>query len=85
VRPVTVQLVVDVVQVRPPGDEVTVYPVIAEPPLLDGADHETVTCEVPNTPDTPVGASGTVAGTTTLDALEAEPVPAVFVAVTENV
>ena len=42
VRPVTAQEVVAVVHVYPPGDEVTVYPVIAEPPLLAGAVHDTV-------------------------------------------
>jgi len=48
VRPVTVQLVVDVVQVNEPGDEVTVYVVIALPPLLLGAAQETVIEESPN-------------------------------------
>jgi len=81
----TVQLVVEVVHENEPGEDVTVYPVIAEPPVLDGADHETVTEESPNTPDTPVGAPGTVAGTTDADAEDAEPVPALFVAVTVNV
>ena len=79
------QLVVDDVQVNEPGEEVTVYPVIAEPPVDDGADQDTTTCVFPNTPDTPVGAPGTVAGTTAEDALEAVPVPAAFVAVTVNV
>ena len=37
----TVQLVVAVVQLKPPGDEVTVYPVIDAPPLLDGAVQDT--------------------------------------------
>jgi len=59
--------------------------VIALPPFDDGAVQETTTDESPNTPDTPVGASGTVAGTTDVDAEEAEPVPALFVAVTVNV
>ena len=37
VRPVTVAVVpMIVVAVAPPGDAVTVYPVIAEPPLLAG-------------------------------------------------
>jgi len=80
-----VQLVVAVVHENEPGDEVTVYPVIAEPPVLDGADHETTTEESPKTPDTPVGAPGTVAGTTDVDAVDAEPVPALFVAFTANV
>jgi len=59
--------------------------VTAEPPLSVGAVHDTTTCVDPNTPDTPVGAPGTVAGTTDDDAEEAEPVPALFVAVTVNV
>jgi len=59
--------------------------VITEPPVLDGAVQETTASELPNTPDTPVGASGTVAGTTEVDAEDAEPVPALFVAVTVNV
>jgi hypothetical protein len=42
VRPVTVQLVAVVVEHwNPPGDEVTLYPVIAEPPLFDGAVQDT--------------------------------------------
>jgi len=59
--------------------------VIALPPFEDGADHETTTEESPNAPDTPVGAPGTVAGTTAPEAVDAEPVPALFVAVTVNV
>jgi len=59
--------------------------VIALPPFEAGADHETTTDESPNTPDTPVGTPGTVAGTTDADAEDPEPVPALFVAVTVNV
>jgi hypothetical protein len=36
--------------------------VTGEPPSLDGADHDTVTSVSPATPETVVGASGTVAG-----------------------
>ena len=57
----------------------------AEPPLDDGADHDTTADESPNTPDTEVGTPGTVAGTTAADAEDAEPVPALFVAATVNV
>jgi hypothetical protein len=85
VRPVTVQLVVADVHVNEPGEDVTVYPVTALPPFDDGAVQETTTDESPNAPDTPVGAPGSVAGTTALDALDAELVPAAFVAVTVNV
>jgi hypothetical protein len=85
VSPVTVHVVaVVVVQVNEPGDEVTVYPVIALPPV-DGAVHDTTTWVLPNTPDTPVGAAGTVDGMIAVDAVDAEPVPTAFVAVTVNV
>ena len=77
--------VVEVLQEREPGEEMTVYPVIALPPFELGDDHVTVICASPNTPDTPVGTPGTVAGTTAPDATDAAPEPALFVAVTENV
>jgi hypothetical protein len=59
--------------------------VTALPPSAAGADQETTTEESPNTPDTPVGTPGTDAGTTDDEDEEAEPVPALFVAVTVNV
>ncbi len=37
---------------------------IAEPPSLDGANHDTTTEASPITPETPVGAPGTVAAGT---------------------
>ena len=41
-RPETVAVVAPVVlTVAPPGEAVTVYPVTGEPPLLEGATHET--------------------------------------------
>jgi hypothetical protein len=40
---------------------------------------------LPATDDTPVGGPGTVAGVTGLEAADAAPVPAAFVAVTVNV
>jgi hypothetical protein len=52
--------------------------------LSVGAVHDTTACVEPNTPDTPVGEPGTVAGTTAPETLEAELVPALFVAVTVN-
>jgi hypothetical protein len=63
----------------------TEYPVIGVPPVLDGAVQDTVTDASPDTPVTEVGTPGMVAGTTALDALEAEPVPALFVDVTVKV
>ena len=85
VRPVTVQLVDEVVQVNEPGDEVTVYPVIELPPVDAGADQDTATCVLPEIPDTEVGAPGTPEGVTAPDALDLEPVPRALVAVTVNV
>ena len=64
---------------------VTVYPVIAQPPLDEGAVQDTVDCPLPAVAVTLVGAPGTVAGHTELDALDADPVPALLVAVTVNV
>ena len=58
---------------------------IAEPPLLAGAVHLTNTEPSPEEPNTPKGAPGTVAGSTALEALEAEPEPARLVATTVNV
>src|SRR5262245_1269934 len=90
VRPVTVALVAvpAAVAVRPPGDAVTVKPVIALPPFESGAVQVTVACWFPAQASTPVGAPGTVAGdrgVTALDAVEAGPVPTAFVAFTVNV
>jgi hypothetical protein len=85
VRPVTVAVVVALFAVAPPGLAVTVYEVIAEPPLLAGADQDTSTLVSPIVPATFVGASGTVAGVTELLATDEELVPRAFVAVTVNV
>ena len=67
---------------------VTVYPVIELPPLLAGADHETVACApgtlVP-TAETAVGAPATPSGVTALDGLDGAPVPLALVAVTVKV
>jgi hypothetical protein len=61
-NPVTVAVVAHVVDaVKPPGEDVTVYPVIAVPPLLAGAVHDTVATPLPGVADTAVGAPGTVA------------------------
>jgi hypothetical protein len=58
-NPATVHERVDVVQVYPPGDEVTVYEEIVEPPFDEGADHDTVAEFSPATALTEVGAPGT--------------------------
>ena len=85
VRPLTVHDVDEVEQVAPPGLDVTVYDVIAAPPLLAGAVHVTVALALPADAVTPVGAPGTVLGVTALDAADAGPAPEPFVAVTVNV
>jgi len=83
-RPETVHDVDVVVQENEPEVELTVYRVIAAPPVA-GAVHDTST-EESNAPvaTTAVGASGTVEGTTAADPAEAEPVPDTFVAATVN-
>ena len=85
VSPVTVIGDVVPVAVMPPGLEVTVYPVIAEPPLELGAVNVTVACALPAVAVPMVGAPGTVAGVTLFDAAEAAPVPAELLAVMVNV
>jgi hypothetical protein len=69
----------------PPGLEVAVYVVIAEPPLDAGAVNVMVALVLPATALTDVGAPGSPAGVTLLDALDAEPVPTALVALTVNV
>ena len=55
------------------------------PPLLAGAVKDTTACSFPATAETAVGVPGTVTGVTEFEALEADPVPLAFVAVTVNV
>jgi hypothetical protein len=76
-----------VVAVIEPGVEVTVYPVIAEPPLNVGATHDTTACRptLLTVAVAVVGAPGTVYGVTEAEAAEAPLVPTAFVAVTVNV
>ena len=64
---------------------VTVYLVIALPPLLDGAVQLTVAEPLPAVAVTAVGAPGRRFGVTLLDGDEAGPVPFALVAVTVNV
>src|SRR5450631_2248474 len=60
-RPVTVTVEAPVVvAVRPPGDAVTVYPVIGDPPLLTGAVHDAIAWPFPGVAATPVGVVGAV-------------------------
>jgi hypothetical protein len=82
VKPVTVIGLTVPVAVSPPGLEVAVYPVIDPPPLLDGAVNAKVACALPAVAVPMVGAPGTVAGVTRLDAADGGPVPTELVAVT---
>jgi hypothetical protein len=59
--------------------------VIESPPLLDGADHETLALVLLASAATLSGLVGTVAGTTGADGREDSPAPMPFVAVTVNV
>lgn len=84
VSPVTVRGLDAPVAVLPSGLEATVYEMIAKPPLDAGAAKLTVAAVLPATADPIVGAPGTAAGTTLLEAVEGDPVPTAFVAVTAN-
>jgi hypothetical protein len=61
------------------------YPVIAEPPLLGGAVHDTTACAFPGAAATAVGAPGTVLGVTAALGKEASELPAALAAVSVNV
>ena len=75
-----------VVHVMLPGDEVTLYPVMADPPLEADAVHDTTELALAlDVAVTPVGAAASVAGVTLLEAADATPVPAALVAVTVKV
>ena len=58
---------------------------MVKPPLDAEAVHETEICALPERATTPVGASGIVAGMTAVEAVEAIPEPAEFVAMTVKV
>ena len=58
---------------------------MADPPLDAGAVKATEALALPAVAVTPVGAPGTVAGTTALDGADAGPVPVPLVAVTVKV
>ena len=64
-----------------PGEEVTVYPVIAEPPFDAGAVKATETFPLPAVAVPTVGAPGTVAAVTEFEAVDGNPVPTALVAV----
>jgi hypothetical protein len=85
VKPVTVIGLDAPVAVMLPGLEVTVYEVIALPPFEAGAVKLTVAWALPAVAVPIVGAPGTVAGVTLLEAADAGPVPIAFVALTVKV
>ena len=58
---------------------------IAEPPLLAGATHDSTTCPFAGTPATLVGKPGTVLGVTVFDDADTAPAPAALTAATLNV
>ena len=87
-RPVSVADVPATVALAPAGLEVTVYEVMALPPLLAGVVHETLAEALPAVAVTAVGAPGTVAGATgvtLLDASEGALLPTALVATTVKV
>jgi hypothetical protein len=77
--------VLGAVAVFAPGNEVTVYPVIAEPPVLAGGVQVAEADALAAVAVPMVGASGTVAGVTELDAADAAPMPAALMARTVKV
>src|SRR6202521_769133 len=73
------------VMLTPPAVEVTVYPLIALPPVFAGADQDTVADMFPPTAEMFAGGSGTATGTTALEGADAGPAPMAFMAVTAKV
>jgi hypothetical protein len=67
------------------GEDVTVYAVTVAPPHTAAVHETTLRPFSAAVADTPVGAYGTRDGMIAAVALEAEPVPDTFVAVTVNV
>jgi len=86
VSSVTTHALVDVVQVNPPGVEVTVYEVIAEPPVLAGVTQRTATRVSPAVVVTDNGAVGAVAAErgVTVTMAEAGLAPYMFTAFTRR-
>jgi hypothetical protein len=85
VSPVTVIGLAEPLIVILPGFEVTMYPVIGDPPVIDGGVNVTIACAFPFAAVPIVGAPGTVAGVTEFEAELAELVPLAFFATTVNV
>ena len=85
VSPVTLTGDAAPVPVKPPGLDVTVYDVTAEPPLFAGAVNATFALALDPEAETAVGAPGTVAGMTAAEGSDTKLVPKPLVAVTVNV
>jgi len=83
--PVTVIGDAGPVAVIPPGDEVTVYDVIGEPPVDAGAVKVTVACALPPVAVPITGGPAVAAAVTEFEGTEAAPVPTALVAVTVKV
>ena len=86
VNPVTVHVVAGAltVHVRPSGEDVNVYEVIAGPPVFTGAVKEMLAEPSPRVTTNPVGASGLTAGVT-LEEITALDVAVELTATAENV
>ncbi len=85
VKPVTTKGEFAPVAVKLPGEDVTVYPVMAPPPLEAGGVNATLAWPFPAVATGLVGAPGTVLGVTASDATEATEFPAALVATTVKV
>jgi len=75
-RPVTVKGLAAPVAVMPSGDDVTVYEIIALPPLDAGGIKLTVACAFPATALAPAGAPGTVVDKLSVAMFESGETPA---------
>lgn len=84
-KPVTTRGELDPEAVKPPGEDVTVYPVMVPPPVEAGALKVTLACALPAEATGLVGAPGTVLGVTAPDGAEATEFPAELVATTVKV
>ena len=71
--------------VKPPGEDVTVYSVMALPPLFTGGLKDTFACPFPATALGLVGELGTLKVVTDADADEATENPTALTALTVNV
>jgi hypothetical protein len=80
-----VDVLPELLSTPPAGFDVTVYPVIALPPLFKGAVKLTLAWALPPVAITAVGGPGSAEGVTLFEGADAAPEPAAFVATTVNV